>query len=358
MFFNIDADDGHAIRGWLVLDNPAAVPSITVVVPGRGEVTVESGLLRPDVRDLGVHVTGEVGFDINASQIPGIETLDDIALLESESRLLIFRRATSRHLAAKLYLFDAGIFPQKAMLANATGNFTNAYLSTERYSLETMLVLINNQFPQSIFLHGRSNFNRYSSFLSNAGFLRAALLRDPFEDLAERLVYLKLLAKMNPPQPLPDNLGDLKPLVGFAAELPLDDPKSILQAFRRLAPEQRHALANPMTRMLGCNFDELPQRRHVGIALENLASMTVVGSKEQFPLFRDLLAGILGRNIFGDATPYRFEAIEDLSRMLSQIGIVVDMLDCDLDLHLFATNAIRSALDTGAGIDRRDTQSI
>ena len=356
MFFNIDGDDGHAIRGWIVLDNPAAEPSLIAVVPGRGEVLIRADIQRVDVRDLGIHTTGKVGFHVDDTAVPGLASLEDLSLLEAESRLLIFRRSTPLHLKKKVYFFDAGILPQNPISQALEQNFTMSYFGSEKHSLETMLVLINNHAVNSILLQGRSNFNRYSSFLNNADFMRIALLREPFEELAERILYLKILGRMRATSPLAPDLAHLGPLIDFAIDVPVDDAKGMLGAFRRLAPELRDRLANPMTRLFGCNIDEQPQRRHVSVALENLASMDVVGTKEGFDLFRDLVAGHLGRNVMVDVAPHRIELAETLGKVLGEIGLVADLLAYDLDLYQFAGEAIVSAFEAGTGLVTRHTE--
>ncbi len=358
MFFNIDADDGHAVRGWIVLDNPGAVPSITVIMPGRPEINLEANVERPDVQELGIHTTGQVGFEINETVVPGIASLDELAIVETESRLPIFRRSRAHHIEQRLYLFDAGALPQKQLLQKLSKNFSLSYLNTERFSLETMLVIINNKFSRSTLMHGRSNFNRYTSFLANGGFLRAALLREPFEEFAERLMFMKILARSPS-----GNLGSihttgLEPLIDFAGALPIEDAKGVLAAFRALDREQRQILSNPMTRLFGCNFDELPERKHIGVALENLATMEVVGTKARFEDFRGLLAGTLGRDVLGEQRPHHFEPAVQFGATLSKIGIVADMLEYDLELYSLADEAIQSVWEGASEAVARDTHSI
>ena len=358
MFFNIDADEGHVVRGWIVLDNPSQIPSVTVIVPGRREIAFEANVLRPDVQELGIHVSGQVGFEIDATLVPGIEAIDELELVETESRLPIFRRFNEHHIEQRLYLFDAGVLPQRQLMQTLTASFTMSYLNTERFALETMLVIINNKFSRSTLMYGRSNFNRYASFLNNAGFMRAAFLREPFEEFAERLMFLKILAKSPASKLAGINATGLETLIDFAGNLPIDDPKGVLMAFRSLDREQRQILSNPMTRLFGCNFDEIPERKHVGVALENLATMDVVGTKTRFDDFRDLLAGTLGRNVLGELRPLFFEPAVQFGETLSKIGIVTDMLEHDLELYSFADQAIQSVLEGSGGETARDTQSI
>ncbi len=113
-----------------------------------------------------------------------------------------------------------------------------------------------------------------------------------------------------------------------------------------------------MTRVFGCNVDEFPERRHVAIALENLATMDVVGTRAGFNAFRHLLNGILGANIFGETAPIDFASIQTLATSLSRIGIVVDLLDHDLALYSYVDGAVKVGLE-GADVEEgRDTQTI
>jgi hypothetical protein len=359
MFFNIDADEGGVIRGWLALDNPSAIPSLIVVVPGREEIRLQADVIRPDVRDLGVHTTGQVGFEINSAVLPGIDEINDVMIVEAETRMPIFRRfQIERHLEKKLFLFDSSVMPQRSLINSMLHNFTLSYSNSERLSLETMLVVINNHFSHSLAICGRSNFSRYSSFLHNAGYIRAALLREPFEELAERLMFLNLISKSPASALLGIYATGIESLTGFARELPFLDQKALMTAFRSITEEQKQALTSPMTRMFGCNFDEFPERRHVGIALENLASMDVVGTRARFPDFRALLDATLGANVLGKVDPVSFPSIQSFAASLSRIGIVADLLGHDLALYSYVDEAIKIGVDGTDPDQGRDTQTI
>jgi len=356
MFFHIDADEGRSIRGWIVLDNPAAAPKLTLVIPDRPEMAIEANLHRSDIQEMGIHQTGHVGFDINETHVADLASLAEVSVLEAESRLLLFRRSRPQHVNKKLFIFDASVMPQNTIMRAMSHYFTNYYFHSERFSLETMLVIINNHFCQSSVLYGRSNFNRYSSYLNNAGFTRAALLQEPFTELAERLLTLKLIASRR--LATADSISGLDRGLSFAQELKLNDEKAMLQAFRRLDADQRDLFSNPMTRLFGCDVDDPPQRRHVSIALENLASMDVVGLRSEFPLFREMLAAMVGADVVGAEGPVALQIVVELAHKLSRIGVVEDMLDGDRQLYEFVKNAMRSADDNYHMGAQRDTQSI
>ncbi|PWB82708.1 MAG: hypothetical protein C3F11_10525 [Methylocystaceae bacterium] len=355
MFFNIDADDGNSIRGWLAPDNPSAAPKLIVITPGGGEFEVQAGLPRPDIRDLGIHNTGMVGFDVNATVVPNLGEIDDVEILEAESRLPIYRRfRIDRHVERKLFLFDCSVVPQRRIIAAANKHFTLNYTNSEKYSFETMLVIINNSFNKSIFISGRSNSNRYASYLADAGYVTAAMLRDPFEELAERLLLLRLLSKSDAAYLLPTFITGITPLVDFARDLPFDDQRALIAAFRRATDAQREAMTSPMTRTFGCNVDEFPERRHVSIALENLARMDLVGTRSRFRVFSRLLADLIGADLMGQDEPVTFDTVRTFAATLSRVGPVTDVLEHDLALYSYAEEAMDAALD---GVTK-DAQAI
>ena len=355
MNFTIDVDEGRSIRGWLVLDNPAASPKLTLVIPGRREITISANIYRSDILEMGHHQTGHVGFDVNESHAPDLADLTDVTLLESETRLLIFRRSRPQHVGKKIYIFDASVMPQSNMLQELSNKFTNFYFHSERLSFETMFVIIHGHFCNSTVLYGRSNFNRYAVDLNNAGFLRAALLQEPYAELAERLLTLALVANRRLTHI--ESITGLDRCLSFAQELSLNNEKAMLQAFRRLDANQRDLLSNPMTRLFGCEIDEPPLRRHVSVALENLATMDVVGVRSEFTLFQQMLAAAVGADVVGDKPPVTLDLVAELAQKLSRIGVVEDMLDSDRQLYEFVRAAMTSAAENNQS-GARDAQSI
>lgn len=359
MFFNIDKDAGNAIHGWIAPDNPAAVPRLVIVIPGRNEITIDADMMRPDVRDLGIHKTGHVGFWIDEKTVPDLDTLTEIELLEFETRLPIFRRfIPDQHIQRRAFLFDTSVMPQRRILQNVSQHFSLVYSSAERFPLETMIVLINNHSCNSIVFSGRSNFNRYVTFLETNQYFRAALLRDPFEELAERLLFLSLLAKPDWAPLAPLYATGLTPLIEFARDLPFNDPKGLLTAFRTLTPEQRAALQSPMVRMLGCSLEDTPTRHHVSLALDHLASLDLVGTRSRYAAFRAMLTQLLGTDILGAEQPASFQTVEVLARSLARIGIVADLLEHDVALYELAEEAIVAGLEGRDELAGRDTQTI
>ncbi|MGJ0509475.1 MAG: hypothetical protein ACR652_20605 [Methylocystis sp.] len=345
MRFSIDIDSGDTISGWLSPDNPSLSPSVIVAVPGRDEVEIPGSVMRRDVADAGYHLTGVCGFLITADRVPDLPTLMDLEILEADTRLPIYRRfAPDRDLLKRLFLFDCSVLPQRRLLDELGRYFSLSYQHAERNGAETTIACIVNPGAQSVVMSGRSHVVRYDDLLRERGFLRCALLREPCEELAERLYFLNYLAQEADREALDHYAHGLRSLIDFARDLPFRDPKGLTAAFRGATETQRRELMSPMTRVFGCEVGEPPRRANVTQALQKLAGFDVIGVRECFPLFRDLLAGALGKNVLGDEEPVRYPAVSALAQTLSRIGVVNDFLAEDLALYAYVTEAIEDGL--------------
>lgn len=344
MRFSIDIDSGDAISGWLAPDNPSVSPRVIVVVPGRADVEIDGMVMRRDVYDAGYHLTGACGFLITADMVADLAQLMDIEIQEAETRLPIYRRyAPDRDLRKKLFVFDCAALPQRRLLDRMSGFFSLTYRNTERTGAETTIACIVNPGAQSVLLNGRSHAARYDDLLRDQGFLRAALLRDPFEELAERLYFLNYVAQEDGEAASLYAHG-LSSLLPFARDLPFKDPKGVAAAFRAASEAQRREIASPMTRVFGCEVDEPPRHVNVTQALHRLAGFDVVGLRENYPLFRDLLAAALGADVIGGEDPVAYPAIRRLAETLSEIGLVSDLLAEDRALYAYAAEAVAEGL--------------
>ncbi len=95
-----------------------------------------------------------------------------------------------------------------------------------------------------------------------------------------------------------------------------------------------------MTAALGCAPEEEVNRRHVSVALDNLADISVVGSRRLFPTFSKVVAGYLGAAGFQEVGLDTLPGTLQLAKDLSDIGLVGDLLDEDIALYNFVNEAL------------------
>ncbi|KSV88322.1 hypothetical protein [Sinorhizobium sp. GL28] len=344
MYFAIDTDQGHTIAGWIVLDNPSAVPEMVIKIPGRESIPFRANVLRPDLKDHGLHSTGLAGFQIDRSVIDDLPDIPQMTLVEAESNLPIFRRNVyGATVPKKLLLMEVGTFPQVKLLKEMMVLFDLTYPAIERFSLETTSSIIGSH-AQSLFISGYPNWQRHGGLLRERGFLTAAILRDPFEELAERLLTLAHMKKWSKNASLHPFLKHHSVLLDIVEAIEFQDDRSILAAFRGLAPEQYNLLRSPMTAAFGCYPEEEVQRRNVSVALDNLSHFDLVGTRERLPDFAVLADSLIGKPIFEGVRLESLPGVDELAATLNKIGMIADILDEDIALYSFAAEAIAAAL--------------
>jgi hypothetical protein len=344
MQFHVDIDEGFSIRGWVIPDNPAHPGRIIVRVENHDDLEVEANVLRADIRDAGIHPTGLVGFTVDENLIPRLAEVQSISLLESDTKVLIYRRFNiNRHLQKRLAFFNQAIFPNSRMIAKLSSHFAMSHSFVERYPLETMLYIVRTHFTDSVMVMGRPNFNRYATWMREMGFHLVALLKDPFEDLAERLIFLDHISKSENASAAMNFATGLLPLTDLVKRLDMQNEKQMNSIFRSAGDAEKRALRNPMTRTFGCDNEEEAERRNVSIALDNLAGMDVVGLSTRYPEFRASVTAVLGADVLPEDGVLKFDAVDQLAARLAKAPIVLDLLEHDLALYSFAKEAIEAA---------------
>ncbi len=341
MKFTVDVDKGDSICGWLILDNPSATPSFVVQVPGRAEIKFAANVPRPGIRELGMSATEQVGFNLSAEILPDLPELTDVTIGEAGSNLPIYRRWSSgEKIEKRFYLFDAAVIPQQDIYEAFERKFGLAYRGCERHGLETNISILTNPTSASMFAGGKLSYGKYDFFLKEKDFVRAALLREPHEELAERLLLLSLAIRTGKESVVQQYLAGAEPLLEFVRGLSLTDPKQMKSAFRDLTDRQRDALVSPTTRALACDMGEPPRDMHIAKALDNLATFDVVGTREKFGIFKALLGELMESDILADCAISPFGQVKELAETLKKISPVGDLIHEDMAVYALVSSAI------------------
>lgn len=342
MQFHIDQDSGTIISGWVIPDNPKAAPVLTIRRPGRPDITHVANNLRPDIQKLGLHSTGTVGFNIDASVVPELAACPDVSIWDQHTGVLLHRRAPG--IPHKLFIFDISMTAaaSAAMNEQLGSRFTMTYEAIERHPFDTLFGILNNQFSQSIYASGRLALLRYQSLLRANNFLCAAILRHPFEDLALRLEIAQRAA-LSVPIEAENYAFGLEPIIELMRTTSLGDLPSLQMAINNMTSEQSLVISNPLIKALACTGDEPPDRRHIALALENLAAMQVVGSYGRFDDFRSSLSDILGEPLLQTYAPQLSLDVKEASSVLARLEPVRRLLSLDLALYSYVEDAFNAA---------------
>jgi hypothetical protein len=336
--------------GWVLPDNPSSIPRIVIGRPGLDSMEYEANTIRSDLRDRGLHETGMVGFVINDKTLPDLsKTIDRIEIRESVSNVLIFRRFNSdAHFAGKVFRYELQALPDINLEAKIAGHFALYYGAIHRFPQDTFFGIANNPVAKSIYLSGRPSFQQYEQLLKERDYKIVTLLRKPYEEMAERLLFARYALKPDAPGFVADHMFGLEPLKDMVKDIQFDDVESLRAAFGRMTEAQRDALTNPLVRTLACLPDERPKSAHVEIALSKLSRMDVVGLRSRYGDFKSILAEALGADVLGDHELPTLQWVQRVADHLSQIKQVRNLISLDLDLYSFAEEAVIEALEAPA----------
>ncbi|KAA3507670.1 hypothetical protein DXM21_24425 [Agrobacterium rosae] len=340
MHFHIDRDIGNIISGWVILDNPSDIPEFTIVAAGKSVTTIRANVLRTDLRDVGLHTTGLVGFEFDEFILPALSSYDELSLKEATSGIVFYRRSPpSSCNNLKLIISEVGCVPQ-VRFKETVKKFLLPYTMVDQYSLETITSIVANHYSSSIMLAGQLNWLRHGELAREKDFLCVAILRDPFVELAERLLFVRYVKSRAQLSGRDFLLEYFAPIVPLSERITLGNTRTLISAFRDCTAEERRVLRSPMTYLFGATPDEVLQRRNVSIALDNLAQFDVVGVREKFDVICNLTNELVGHDVLVDQSVEMFSETYDLAASLRSIGIIADLLDEDIALHSYVNEAV------------------
>lgn len=346
MLFHMERS-GAMISGWVAPDNPSAVPRIQIIRPDGTTAELETNVFRPDVRDLGLHNTGEVGFRIDAGVFPDLGgMIDHIQIRDVHTGVLLYRPYDAGvHILGKVFRFESQAMPYAHIEAIWDSNFALYYNAIERYPFDTTFTILNNHSAQSIALSGRANFHRYEQFLREREYKIITLLRDPLEEMAERLLFVRYALAPQSPKAFEAHLTGLQPLGSAVRRLNLDKLETIDEMFASLTGKQKEALSNPLVKALACQINEKPKKQHVELALTKLSSMDLVGVKPCYAQFSEALSKLLGRDLLAGAEPPEISWTKRVAERLAGIKAARSLIALDLQVYELAFNAVRRVIE-------------
>jgi hypothetical protein len=354
MRFNIDRDSGNAIVGWIVLENPSAIPSVVVSTPAGKKIELQANRKRDRLRELGLHETGMVGFRIDEALVPGLQNAEELEIHNVETGVLLYRRIPAAgKILRRLFRYELQALPQVQLEPVFQRRFVLSYVAVERYSYDILSGIIQSGVSDSIYISGRPGIVRYQDLLKENRFLTAAVLRDPYEELAERLLFIRYASSKDRPAFLSDYLTGFEPLMDLGKVVDVGDPSSLPKLFTSLNEVQREVLSNPLIRMLACEPGDIPSPSHLTAALDTLAAFDVVGLKARYDEFATCLAELLATDLLRDHRPTDISWAAAIGGKLAQLDEVNALIGLDVELYNHAKGAIEAGLEATLGEDEQ-----
>lgn len=345
MLFHMELQD-NALIGWVLPDNPSAIPRIKIFGRTGFLTELEANSLRTDLRDRNLHETGMAGFVIDSKSLPNLaQIIDQIEIRDSDTNVLIYRAFDPKaQIEQKLFRFELQAMPDTKTEELFAKRFNLYYGAAHRFPQDTMFGIINNPAAKSVYISGRLNFQQYEQLLRERQFKIVTLIRNPYEEMAERLLFARYASNPEIPAFIADYFYGLEPLKALVKDIKFDDIDTIKAAFNSMNEEQKAILSNPLVRALACTIDERPKGGHVEIALSKLSRMDLVGLRNRFADFKSILAEVFGVDILGTHELTTVSWVPRIVEHLTQIKQARTLISLDLDLYSFAEQAITEVI--------------
>jgi hypothetical protein len=269
-----------------------------------------------------------------------------LEIYDQETNILIYRRRPPSKVSQKrIFRLETHLVPLWRLDDSLESHFQYFYKGIERHGFETAMQMFQLYNSTSLYLSGRVVLKTYERWIDGT-FSCIALLRDPYMELAERLLTLRLVRKLAKEVSL---LGE-RDMIAYGAAIDFaeaidSDKKALHRAFATMPTPVIAVLRNPFTRQLAArNSDEVPTKGAVGAALRTLSSFSVVGLREHQDLFLAQLADLVGTS--PDTLPIMtdFTRSAELCEQLKGVPEAAVLLDQDLELYAHVKAAVVGAL--------------
>lgn len=347
MRFHVDADLGTEVSLWIAPDHPDQVPQISIW-EGQHHLTVmEANVLREDVRQLGMHSTGQVGFSITSEAVTDIEQMTDLTIYVYDENstvnkgLEVYRRAADLlNRGQRLLVLDTGAGFSDLDWGKVTGQYAQKYPSLDHFNMETLLSILGNELAPSIAAVGFPYLSRVRNILDSLDYKIAMMFHDPIFDLARQIDH-----KIEFGNTSSESTNKTK-----GTEI---NRRNLMAILRNISELDLFEMSNPVMRKLVKAPGEQVSPKDLTNALRQMAKFDLVVTDQA----RDALV-IHSQSTSLGLPPVtgRTERQCQIAENLRHIGIATDMISEDLALYDLSSAAIIRACTklTARSVERED----
>lgn len=310
---------------------------------GRELATVEATQPISALVIAGRHETGQCGFVIDETVVPGIRGLAELEIREAETGMLIYRRSSDpSFVQEKLVRLETHMVGLRRVDRAIGQRFCYAYVDAERRGLESVTQIFHLLGVRSLYLAGRFFYRSFESLVEQQCKM-ICMIHDPFEELAERLLLFRYVARRGRRLDVRDALT-FDAAVEFAANFPFEDSRKLRSAFSRISTDAARAFQNPLVRQLTvANPQDMPRSGSLAAALNVLASCAIVGLRSEAASFALAVSAFLGSDDEIVPVAPRCIAAVKLADQLRDQKTAQSLLELDLELYEGVVGAYRKA---------------
>ena len=341
MLFSIEQDEGHRIVAYVVPDGFSGIPSVRLISGGADVLVCAANEERHALVDAGRHETGRCGFNIGENLVPNLAELNDLMIVDQETGLLIYRRASPDYINRKVLRLETHLFPLWRFDENFRQKSQYFQRGLEHFGRETVTQMFLLNQIDSVYLSGRLLYKSFAYWIEN-GFDMALIMRDPYEELAERLLVLSLVGGDAPKYLGERDAARFAPAIAYAASLPMDNKRHFQRGLMDMPSNVAALFTDPLVRQLTTsNTDDRATSSAIAGALDVLASCAVVGLRKDPTYFSQAMAGWLGLDPHNLSMIPEFPRITSLALLLKESKAVDHLLELDLEVYETVRTAYR-----------------
>ena len=333
MLFNIEFDNGDEIVGYVVTDGVSASLDLQIFADGKECFEIRADQLRPALVAAGRHQNGACGFTVSNLHIPDLAEVRDLEIREKDSNLLIYRRPAPQYVNRKIFRLETHLFPLWRFDNSILQNFQYSSHNIESFGRETttQLFLLNN--VASIYLSGRVLYKNFAHYVES-GFETLALVQDPYEELAERLLILAQSRKAPLSFMSERDSVSLIPAMAFIEDVDTENAAAVHKAFKSVSDEAATVLADPLVRQLTTNLPgEMAGKNATSAALDVLSRFSIVGRRAQADKFIDACGQFIGIDSNSISPISQFGKVTNLAEILRQSRHAGYLIEKDRELY-------------------------
>jgi hypothetical protein len=344
MLFNVEADRGDQIVGYLVPDDYTKTPVLKILDDGGKLTEMPCVEERPALVVAGRHANGRCGFTIDGAVLPGLSSDHKVELYDADTGLMIYRRRDlSEVTQQRIFRLETHLFPLWRLDETVEPKFQFFHKGVERHGRETALQVMQLYNASSIYLSGRLAFKSYENFLHDQ-FRLVALIHDPYCELAERLLTLKHSSQFGDKLLGPRDVMTYRAAIEFAQGIEADQ-KALRRAFDTMSKEAIGILTNPLTRQLASeSLSDPPPKGAVAKALSALSAFSIVGVRQHQEIFLEDLETLIDARAGALPTLPYFTKIDELADELRRLPEAELLLEQDLEVYWTVKSAVEEAV--------------
>lgn len=332
MLFSLEDDKGNFLRFYVIPDAGGATASVTLSSNKRHVATVAANKVRQEIVNAGRHATGMVGFEIDETQVPDLASYPDLEVREQVSNMLIYRRPQPSMVPGKLFRLETHLLPLRRFDGALENRFQYWYEGIGRAGHETTTQTFCLANCSSLYISGYLTLRRLGNLLNDT-FRCLVLFRDPFREMAERLLLFKNMtedAKLLGER----DLFAFKEIIGLVKEFEALDERFCKEFFRYSSAAALAPLANPFVRQLASSdADEPATSRSVATALQTLSVFDVVGIRDDAQFFSASVAELAGVDAASLPVMHDYSKVIELGEMLRRFPKAEAILEHDLEIY-------------------------